>query len=203
MGRTSDARERLISTVGQLFCESGYHGTTIDAICQRAGVRKGTFYHFFASKEELAIAALEVDRIARRQMLDSVFSPTRKPLARVLAYCEHVYIRQKQLKRDHGHVPGCRLFTLGAEICQQEEKLRARVQAMLGDYLVYLTSALREAIAAGELESLDPAAKARCIFALVQGAITQARIADDPEVLRELPAQVFSVLGMKSVPRAA
>jgi len=203
MGRTSDARERLIAAVGELFCESGYHGTTIDAICQRAGVKKGTFYHFFTSKEELAIAALEVDRAARRQLLDGIFSPIRPPLARMFAYCEHVYSRQKQLRKEHGHVPGCRLFTLGAEICMQEAKLRERVNAMLADYTAYFTSAVRDAVTARELPAIDAAAKARCIFSLIQGAITQARIADDPELLKELPSQVCAVLGLKHVPRAA
>lgn len=203
MGRTSDARERLIAAVGELFCESGYHGTTIDAICQRAGVRKGTFYHFFASKEELAIAALEVDRAERRQSLDAIFSPTRAPLQRLAAYCEHLYARQKELKRIRGHVLGCRLFTLGAEVCTQEPALRERINVLLGDYIAYLTSALREAVALGELKLADPAAKARCLFALIQGAVTQARIANDPEILRELPAQVFSTLGLKTAPRAA
>lgn len=203
MGRTSDARQRLISAAGNLFCESGYHGTTIDAICARADVRKGTFYHFFDSKEDLAVAALESDRAARKQALDGVFSPTRPPLVRLAAYCDYLYVRQKELKKLHGHVPGCRLFTLGAEICMQQSGLRERINEMLGDYIIYFTSALREAVAAREIVLDDPEAKARCVFALIQGAVTQARIADDPESLRELPGQVFSVLGLKSVPRAA
>lgn len=203
MGRTSDARERLISAVGELFLESGYHGTTIDAICQRAGVRKGTFYHFFGSKEDLAIAALELDRAARRQTLDAVFSPTRPPLARLHLYCERIHTRQKEMKRSCGHVPGCPLFTLGAEVCTQEAKLRERINAALADYLTYFTSAIREAVAAGELDVADPAAKARCIFSLIQGAITQARIANDAELLKELPTQVFDVLGAKAASRAA
>src|SRR5512147_1140509 len=98
MGRTSDARDRLIGAAGSLFCESGYHGTTIDAICQRASVQKGTFYHFFRSKDDLAVAALEVDRAARRQVLDAIFSPTRPPLVRIAAYCEHLYSRQNDAK---------------------------------------------------------------------------------------------------------
>ncbi len=203
MGRTSDARERLILAVGELLCESGYYGTTIDAICQRAGVRKGTFYHFFASKEELTIAALEADRAARRQMLDTIFSPTQPPLQRLFAYCDYLHARQKRLKREHGHVPGCRLFTLGSEICTQEARLRERVNTMLGDYLAYFTSALREAVAARQLPAVDIAAKARCLFSLIQGAVTQARIANDPEVLKELPAQVCAVLGLKTIPQAA
>lgn len=203
MGRTSDARARLIEAAGRLFCESGYHGTTIDAICQQAGVQKGTFYHFFSSKEDLAIAALESDRAARRQVLDGIFSPTRPPLARLVAYCDHIYARQKEAKRADGHVPGCRLFTLGAEVCLREATLRERINEMLGDYLAYFTSALREAVAARDLTLDDPAAKARCLFALIEGAVTQARIANDPETLRDLPLQVFAILGLKKVPRAA
>lgn len=203
MGRTSDARERLITAVGALFLESGYHGTTIDAICQRAGVRKGTFYHFFGSKEDLAVAALERDRAARREALDAVFSPTRPPLSRLQVYCERVYTRQREAAAQSGHVPGCPLFTLGAEICTHEARLREHINAALGDYLAYFSSAIRDAAAAQKVDVADPDAKARCIFSLIQGAITQARIANDAGILRELPAQVFGVLGLKPAPHAA
>jgi TetR/AcrR family transcriptional repressor of nem operon len=34
-------------------------GTTVDAICEKAELTKGSFYHFFDSKEDLALAVLE------------------------------------------------------------------------------------------------------------------------------------------------
>jgi len=59
MGRTSDANERLMDAALDLIWEESYGAITIDDICKRADVKKGSFYYFFSSKSELAVAALE------------------------------------------------------------------------------------------------------------------------------------------------
>ncbi|MEO8425481.1 MAG: TetR/AcrR family transcriptional regulator [Verrucomicrobiota bacterium] len=50
MGRVSNAKERLMKAVQELIWTGSYGSTTIDQICQKAGVKKGSFYHFFDSK---------------------------------------------------------------------------------------------------------------------------------------------------------
>src|SRR5687768_7645459 len=59
MGRASDAKERLMKAVGELIWTGSYGSTTIDQICEKAGVKKGSFYYFFDSKADLAAAALD------------------------------------------------------------------------------------------------------------------------------------------------
>jgi TetR/AcrR family transcriptional repressor of nem operon len=59
MGRVSDAKERLMSAAMDLVWEESYGAVTVDDICQRADVKKGSFYYFFQSKADLAGAALE------------------------------------------------------------------------------------------------------------------------------------------------
>ena len=59
MGRMSDARERLLSSAGELIYALGSQGASVEELCERAGVKKGSFYHFFPSKQELTLAALE------------------------------------------------------------------------------------------------------------------------------------------------
>jgi TetR/AcrR family transcriptional repressor of nem operon len=59
MGRVSDAKERLMTAVMDLICAGSYGSTTIDLICEKAGVKKGSFYYFYDSKSDLAVKALD------------------------------------------------------------------------------------------------------------------------------------------------
>src|SRR3546814_5848805 len=48
--RSEVRRGALIEAAGTLFVEQGVDATTVDDIAKRAGVAKGTFYHYFGSK---------------------------------------------------------------------------------------------------------------------------------------------------------
>ena len=61
MGRTSDARQRLMQAVIELIWTGSYGRTTIDHICERAGVKKGSFYYFYDSKASLAAWAIDAE----------------------------------------------------------------------------------------------------------------------------------------------
>lgn len=194
MGRCSDARCRLIRAVRELFWEQSYGSTTVDAICVRAKVLKGSFYHFFDSKTDLALASLKESREERRKAMDAMFSPLIPPLDRIQAYAKQLHTHQVQLRKEHGCVLGCPLFNLGAEISTQEPKVRSEVAGMLGDTIRYFESAIRDAQNNKELPAGDPALKARCLHAFIEGALTQARITDDHAVLRDLAPQALALL---------
>jgi TetR/AcrR family transcriptional repressor of nem operon len=195
MGRVSDAREKLMEAVSELIWTGSFASTTIDQICERAAVKKGSFYYFFKSKSDLAIAALDEGYKAKRAEMDAIFSPTVPPLERIQNYMSACYKMQVELKKKGGAVLGCPLFTLGSEISTQEQKLRAKIQEILDDYGKYFETAIRDAHAAGLIEAPDAALKARVIRAYSEGLLTQARIQNDPEVLKELPKGVLSILG--------
>lgn len=72
MGRTSDARERILEAAIELIYARSYSAVGVQAICERAGVQKGSFYHFFPSKRELTLAA--VDRLAE-QLREQILEP--------------------------------------------------------------------------------------------------------------------------------
>ena len=199
MGRVSDAKERLMQAVLELIWTGSYGSTTIDLICERAAVKKGSFYYFFGSKADLAAAALESNWQVLRPQLDTLFSPTVSPLERLRNFAEFAYKKQSDVLKTNGCVLGCPLFTLGAEVCTQEQKLRGKIQELLGYYRRYLESAIGEAHAAGEVQAPDPAAKARMIFAYYEGLLTQARILNDVELLKEMPRGVFAILGKEEV----
>src|SRR5262252_2734238 len=115
MGRVSDARERLIEAVTDLVWRESYGAVSVDAICERAEVRKGSFYHFFRSKDELVVAALEANWQSRKPHLDGVFAADVPPVARLLRYFTYLYQRQLELERRYGRVVGCFYSSIGHE----------------------------------------------------------------------------------------
>src|SRR4051812_35620006 len=121
MGRVSDARERLIQATIDLIWTESYGAASVDAICDRAGVKKGSFYHFFKSKDDLVIAALEEHWQGRQPALEELFSRSRAPLDRLRAYFDSVVERQETLAKTYGRPPGCLYCKLGIEVSQGTE----------------------------------------------------------------------------------
>jgi TetR/AcrR family transcriptional repressor of nem operon len=203
MGRVSDARNKLMDAVLELIWTGSYGSTTIDQICDKAGVKKGSFYYFFDSKSVLAVAALETSWQATRAELDSMFSATVPPLVRLQKYCDFAFDFQGEMAAKYGRVLGCPLFSIGCEICTQEIELQKVVESILACKRRYLESAIRDAVASHDIVAQDPAAAARMVMAFYEGLLTQARIQNDVNVLRELAPGIFGLLGVKNSEAAA
>ena len=196
MGRTSTAKERLMEAVNSLIWGGSYGSTTIDDICEKAGVKKGSFYYFFDSKADLAEAAIDCEWQQRRKELDTIFSPVVPPLERFERLADYMYRSQKQAQEVFGKVLGCPLFALGAEVSTQEKSLQKKIEEMLNYKRMYLESAIRDAHAAGLIDCPDAAQKARVLFTFLQGLLTEARIRNDLEVLRDAGRGALQILGI-------
>ena len=197
MGRISDAKERLMEAVEELIWKGSYGSTTIDQICEKAGVKKGSFYYFFDSKADLAEEALELWWQRHRTELDSLFSPSVPPSDRLRGYCDYNYRFQEEIRKKYGRVLGCPLFSVGAEISTQEARLQKKIQEILEYKRKYLETAIRDGDAAGLIEAPDAAAKSRILFAYYQGLATQARIENNLEVFLEAHQGTYDLLGVR------
>ena len=182
-----------------LMWEESYGAVTIDDICQRAGVKKGSFYYFFDSKAELAVAAL--DRLWKENWkphYDAVFSPSIEPLERITRYLGALYERQVESKQKFGKVLGCPVCTVGSEISTQDENVSSKVREICGQKRKYIEAAIRDAVMQGVIESCDVADKTTSLVALAEGIISQARISNDPEIVRRLPEMALDLLRVKA-----
>lgn len=198
MGRTSDADERLKDAALALMWEESYGAVTIDDICKRADVKKGSFYYFFPDKAHLAVAALEKMWIDDwKPMMDERFSPSIEPLMRFAIQMEALYLKQSEIKARTGKILGCPVCSVGSEISTQEVDVSAKIREILSRKRRYYESAIRDAVAEGSIETCDPVQKAMGIMALMEGSMSQSRIMNDPEILRSLPATVFDFLRLK------
>ena len=185
-----------MDAISHLIWGGSYGSTTIDDICEKAGVKKGSFYHFFESKSDLALAAIECDWQERRKEFDRMFSPVVPPLERFERLAEYMYRSQKEVREQFGCVLGCPLFALGAEVSTQEVALQKKIEEMLSYKRMYFESAIRDAHSAGLIHCPDSMQKAGVLYAYYQGLLTEARIRNDLEVLREAGRGALQILGV-------
>jgi TetR/AcrR family transcriptional repressor of nem operon len=198
MGRTSDAKARLQEAVIDLIWVGTFAGTTVDDICQQAGVKKGSFYYFFESKSALVLVALEEMHAAWIARLNQEFSPLHSGLERLRIKARVGYEEQVELHARHGRVAGCPLFTIGSECVQVEPEVTRKIQKWIGEYSKFVESAVRDAHAAGEIDAPDAALTASTLMAYWQGVVARARILNDLTILRDSWAGAAQILRVTS-----
>jgi len=196
MGRTSDARERLIDEASRLFHARSYESVGVQELCDAADVNKGSFYHFFPSKEDLAAAVIDAQWESTRTL---VFEPSLAddvpPLARIERLFKALSRTQRGAKRDSGRTPGCPLANLAGELSNHEPKLRRKLARVYGEMQARLAETLREAVAAGELPAkADVDAKAEALLALSEGAMLLSCVHDDPGTAGRMAAMALAVV---------
>lgn len=201
MGRTSNSKNQLLDAMVELMWERSYGSLTIDVICEKACVKKGSFYYFFKSKLELGIAAMDHIWADIQPKIDAVFSPSRPPLERIALKLEQSYLKTKEVVREHGCVLGCPFFNIGTEITTIEPELSEKVNELLNRFQRYFESAITEASANGDIPEIDAKEAARILFYLYEGMATQARLKNDPEVLKDLPVAAARILGIQKLPK--
>jgi TetR/AcrR family transcriptional repressor of nem operon len=86
---------------------------------------------------------------------------------------------------------------VGSETSTLEVEVNAKVREILNRKRRYYESVIRDALAEGLIEPCDPAQKASALIGLIEGLVGQARIMNDPEVLRNLQAMGFELLRAK------
>ncbi len=194
MGRVSNAREHLIDSVLELIWTGSYGSTSVEHICERASVKKGSFYHFFESKTALALAALNHSWQEYGKELDLVFSSEVPPLERILSCFRHHREEQEELLLKHGRVLGCPIHSLGAEVSTVDLKLRDCLQAIVTEFLTYFEGAIRDGQADGSIVAGDPALLARIVFTFSEGQLLHARMQNDLSPLDDLEAGTMHIL---------
>lgn len=196
MGRTSDARERLMEAAFGLIWTNSYGAVGVDQICERAGVGKGSFYHFFPSKADLALATFDDQWTRRRPELDAMFSPVVPPLERIDRWCGFIRSLQQAMAARFGQVCGCPFVNVASELGTQDARLRSKMAEFFARAQRYLRSALRDAMDTGMIAPEDPDRLARMLHALALGYQVHAKVENDTTRLDELSAAARRLLGV-------
>ena len=187
MGRHSDARERLIEAAGELWHTRSYADVGVSEICDHARVQKGSFYHFFSSKRELALAVID-DRWQRQGVSEMapILTGPLPPLERLELFLERGLQEQLHLKESTGVTVGCSFGNMVVELGTVDEVLRERLSQLFDDWAALLQRALDDAVAAGDLPEIDTGQAARGMLAFIEGLGVLIKAKDDPLAAADL-----------------
>jgi TetR/AcrR family transcriptional repressor of nem operon len=202
MGRTSDARGKILSAAQTLIEQRGYTALGVAEICAAAGVPKGSFYHFFESKQALALTVVNEHWTAQRRQWTELLGSDRPPLQRLRDLFEATETVQRVGQRDHGNVVGCLFGNLALELRNQAEEVQHRLQEIFDAQIDLIERVVAEARERGDTAAtVDTREAARSIVAQLEGQVLFAKLLDDPGQLEAVWRNCLALLGVRDVDR--
>jgi TetR/AcrR family transcriptional repressor of nem operon len=198
MGRTSDAREKILSAAQSLIELRGYSALGVAEICQTAGVPKGSFYYFFETKEALALAVIDEQWAGQKRAWTRVLNSAEEPLRRLRRLFEETEAGQRAGQQSCGTVAGCMFGNLTLELSNHTEAIRTRLQEIFDAQVEMVESVITEALAREEVTVPDTREAARAVVAQLEGQVLFAKLYNNTHRLGPLWANCLALLGARA-----
>ena len=179
-----DTREHLLATGEQLCLQRGFTGMGLSELLKTAEVPKGSFYHYFRSKEAFGVAMLERHYAAYHQRLTELLqSGEGNYRDRILAYYQQTLT-----------------VKLSAEVCDLSEDMRSAMDKGARGVIALLSQALENGRENHCLTFCgEPLQQAQVLYALWLGANLQAKISRSFEPLENALAHVKNIIATPAV----
>lgn len=186
MARTAQAqsatKDKLIGAAQDLMLEQGFTATTVDDICAEAGVTKGSFFHYFESKDDLARQVLGRFCAAGSKMHVGLCGTEQDPLKRVYAYIDNMI----KVSRDPVMGKGCLVGMFAQELCDTNKEIREACREAFEDWAGHFGQELSRAKAQyAPKAAFKPKAVAEHLVAIVEGSLIIGKTRRDMSVLAQ------------------
>lgn len=187
-----DTRELLLRAGVEALTEKGFAATGIDEVLRRVGVPKGSFYHYFDSKEAFGAALIERYGSYFAHKLDRSFNDhTLTPLARVRGFIADAEAGMER----HDYTRGCLIGNLGQEMGALPESYRDQLATVFADWQQRLAACLTEAQAHGEISPTADCGQLSAFFWIGwEGAVLRAKLERSPTALRIFADGFFAAI---------
>jgi len=165
------AKEKVLAAAQELMTGRGYSATTVDSIVARAGVAKGSFYHAFDSKEDLAVAALE-DYAANtwKVLAAGPYRELADPAQRALEFVDYLIASADTLWSR-----GSLLGSVAVEVAASQPGLNERIGALFDRFEDKFVRLFDPALTACGITEVSAKALAVHLMAVIEGSIITAQ----------------------------
>lgn len=190
--KETGTRERLLEIGAQAIAEKSFNSCGLAEILERAGVPKGSFYHYFGSKEDFGVALIEQAIAEYMELLRPILGDRkRSPLARLRS----VFEQSRDECASNGAARQCLIPKLALETGQLSEPVHAAVKCAYDQWSAILAQVIREAQSAGEIgRGHDPDRLANVLVMLWEGATIRMQIDRSLQPVDDFLAFVFDSL---------
>lgn len=176
------SKTKLLDAMIRVVRAKGYNATRVEDVCEIAGLTKGSFFHHFKSKDELALAAIGYWNQAARAFAQASYHDHEDPLDRLLGYVDF----RKSLLKGALHDYTCFVGTIISEAYATHPELRAACERDLSAHAEKLEPYIVEAMQRYRVSANWTAQSlALHIQIVVQGAFVLAKAKDSAEVAAE------------------
>ena len=177
----TDTRQALIWCGTELLTERGFHAIGIDEVLKLVGVPKGSFYHFFESKQAFLEAVIENCREYYRNKYEGILlNPNQAPLDRIRDFVAQAIVGMEKF----GFKRGCLVGNLGQELASMDNHIGSILDEIMMSWEETLRKCLQEAVANGDLlAGTDVKRLAQFFFTGWQGAVLRSKLKKSGEPL--------------------
>ncbi len=179
----------------RLIGARGYTSVGVAELCDHAGVQKGSFYYFFPSKSQLAIAVIDSFWQDFEDRLAAALNSQGSPLDRIEAFLDQIHHRHRDVCESTGNVRGCLLGNLTLELSATDDNVRDRLADAFASFGQQLAETIEEAMDGGELPKDDSRLLADELVAYTEGMILLAKAQNDAAVIERLRSGALALLG--------
>jgi len=186
-----ETKMALIWCGTELLTERGFQITGIEEILSRVGVPKGSFYHYFKSKQDFGIAVIENYVEFYDEKMGRIFEDTSLPaLARIQRFVDE----GKDGMSRYDFKRGCLIGNMGQELASLNDEFRRRLEAVLIAWEARLKACLDLAVSNAELPSdTDTQALSNFFWIGWEGAILRAKLTRSIAPLAQFSTMFFSL----------
>ncbi len=195
MGRKSNAKNQLLDAADSLFRDRGFSAVGVAELCSAAQVNKGSFYHYFPSKQALLLEVIDAAWDETGMLVDWENQVPNDPIDQLRHFLKELFAFHYADNESAGRVRGSLLSNLAHELGTRDANISKKLGQLFERETAAFESLLAKAIDRGDVSLQNPRQAAESLIACVHGLLMLAKVRNSLSVLPQSENELLRLCG--------